>query len=128
MDRLLIINDQQDFARRIAATAERYSLATRILPHTLDFNFMMRHWRPNIVAVQMAMAGQEDVEVLLSLERVGFPGHLVLTGDVSERSLNEAAKVASDHGLRIASVLARSASQDKLESVIRFLKQLEQAA
>jgi hypothetical protein len=128
MDRLLIVNDQQDFARRIAATAERYSLATRILPHTLDFNFIMRHWRPNIVAVQMAMAGQEDVEVLLSLETARFPGHLLLTGDVSERSLNEAAKVACEHGLRVASVLSRSSSRDKLQSVLRRLKKLEQAA
>jgi hypothetical protein len=127
-DRLVIINDQHDFARRIAAIAERRGLSTRIIPHTLDFVYLMENWLPQIVAVQMAMADRQDVEVLERLENIRFPGHVLLTGDVPVRSLEVAAKVARDHGLRVASVLTRSSSSEKIEGVLRHILGLERAA
>lgn len=128
LDRLVIVNDHQDFARRIAAIAERRGLSTRVIPHTLDFVYLMENWLPQIVAVQMAMADRQDVEVLEHLENIGFPGHVLLTGDVPERSLEVAAKVARDHGLRVVSVLTKSSSSEKIEGVLRDLLGLERAA
>ena len=88
----------------------------------------MEKWLPQIVAVQMAMADRQDIEVLDHLENIRFPGHVLLTGDVPERSLEVAAKVARDHGLRVVSVLTKSSSSEKIEGVLRHLLGLERAA
>src|SRR5882724_9164758 len=71
--RLLIIDDQRDFARLVGAIAERLGFATRILQHTLDFEYVMQHWHPDVVAIQMAMPDQQDIEVLEYLEKARFP-------------------------------------------------------
>ena len=128
LDRLLIVNDQQDFSRRIAAIAERLGLSARILSHTLDFTYLMENRSPGIVSVQMAMSGRQDIEVLEYLEHTRFPGPVLLTGNVSERSLEVAAKVARDHGVKVVSVLNRSSSAEIIESMLRQVLSLARAA
>ena len=55
--RLLIIDDQRDFARLVGAVAERLGFTTRILQHTLDFEYVMQNWDPDVVAIQNGDAG-----------------------------------------------------------------------
>lgn len=128
LGRLLIVDDQRDFARLIAAIAERLSFATRILPHTLDFQYVMQHWHPDVVAVQMAMPDQQELHVLEYLEQVRYPGNLLLTGDVEEKALKAAATVARQHGLAVVSILTKSSPSDQIERAMRQLRDLARAA
>jgi hypothetical protein len=43
LGRLLIIDDQRDFARLLGAIAERLGYTTRILQHMLDLKYVMQH-------------------------------------------------------------------------------------
>lgn len=128
LGRLLIIDDQREFACVVVAIAERLGFTTRILPHTLDFEYVMRHWHPDVVAVRMAMPDHQDVQVLEYLAKARFPGQLLLTGDVSKKALEEAAEVARTNGLTVASVLAKSTSTDQIESALKLLLDLQRAA
>lgn len=128
LGRLLIIDDQRDFACAVVAIAERLGLTTRILSHTLDFEYVMRHWHPDVVAVQMAMPDNQDIEVLDYLEKAKFQGRILLTGDVSKKALEEAAEVARTNGLAVASVLAKTVSPDQIESALKLLLDLQRAA
>jgi CheY-like chemotaxis protein len=128
LGRLLIIDDQQDFARLVGAIAERLGFTTRILQHTLDFEYVMQHWHPDVVAIQMAMPDQQEIEVLEYLETARFPGRLLLTGDVATNALEDAAKVARENGLTVASVLTMSSSNDQIEGALKPLLDLEHAA
>lgn len=128
LGRLLIVNDQQDFGCLVGAIAERRGFATRILRHTLDFEYVMRHWHPDVVAVHMGMPDQQDVEVLEFLEKARFPGRILMTGDVNVNALKDAAKVARENGLNVESVLVKSSPSDRIESALKQLLSLERAA
>lgn len=128
LGRLLIVDDQRDFARLVAAIAERLGFATRILPHTLDFPYVMQHWHPDVVAVQMAMPDQQELDVLEYLEKTRYPGNLLLTGDVEEKALKTAATVARQHGLAVVSILTKSSPGDQIERAMRQLRDLARAA
>ena len=128
LGRLLIIDDQRDFACLVGAIAERLGFATRILQHTLDFEYVMQHWHPDIVALQMAMPDQQDLEVLEYLEKSSFPGRLLMTGDIKANALEDAAKVAQENGLTVASVLTKSSPNDQIEGALKLLRDLERAA
>jgi CheY-like chemotaxis protein len=128
LGRLLIIDDQRDFACLLGAIAERLGFATRILQHTLDFEYVMQHWHPDVVAIQMAMPDQQETEVLEYLEKARFPGRLLMTGDVEVNALEGAAKVARENGLTVASVLTKSSPNDQIEGALKLLLDLERAA
>jgi CheY-like chemotaxis protein len=128
LGRLLIVDDQRDFARLVAAIAERLGFATRILSHTLDFQYVMQHWHPDFVAVQMAMPDQQELDVLEYLEKARYPGTLLFTGDVEEKALNAAATVARQHGLAVVSILTKSSPSDQIEHAMRQLRDLALAA
>ena len=126
--RLLIIDDQLDFARLVGAIAERLDFATRILQHMLDFEYVIQHWHPDVVVIQIAMPDQQEIEVLEYLETAKFPGRLLLTGDVATSALEDAAKVARENGLTVAFVLTVSSSNNQIEDALKLLLDLEHAA
>ena len=128
LGRLLIVDDQRDFARLVAAIAERLGFSTRILPHTLDFQYVMQHWHPDVVAVDMAMPDQQELDVLEHLEKANYPGNILLTGDVEEKALKVAATVARRHGLAVVSILTKSSPSNQIERAMRRLRDFARAA
>lgn len=128
LGRVLIIDDQQISARRVGAIAERLGFTTRFLRHTLDFEYVMQRWHPDIVAVQMAMPDQQEIEVLEYLQQTGFPGRVLLTGNVNANALEDAARVARENGLIIASVLPMPLSDGQIEGTLKLILSLERAA
>jgi CheY-like chemotaxis protein len=69
LGRLLIIDDQRDFACLVGAIAERLGFTTRILSHTLDLEYVMQHWHPDVIAVHMTMPDQQEIEALTAQAR-----------------------------------------------------------
>jgi CheY-like chemotaxis protein len=128
LGRLLIVDDQRDFARLVSAIAERLGFSTRILPHTLDFQYVMQHWHPDVVAVDMAMPDQQELDVLEHLEKANYPGNILLTGDVEEKALKVAATVARRHGLAVVSILTKSSPSNQIERAMRRLRDFARAA
>jgi CheY-like chemotaxis protein len=128
LGRLLIIDDQRDFARLLGAIAERLGFTTRILQHTLDLKYVMQHWHPDVIAIHMAMPDQQEIEVLNYLEKIRFPGRLLMTGNVSLKALEDAAKIGRQNGLAVASVMTKSSSSDEIEAALKLVLGLERAA
>jgi CheY-like chemotaxis protein len=128
LTRVLIINDELVCARLFCRTAERLGFATRTLRHTLDLEYVVQHWRPDCVAVQMEMPDHQDLEVLEYLERSKFSGSVLLTGHVPEKALHKAADVARLHGLNVTSVVSTPTSRAELEASLRLLMNMVRAA
>jgi ActR/RegA family two-component response regulator len=128
LQRLLIINDEPDFARLFSRTAERLGFATRTLRHTLDLEYVVQHWRPDFVAVQMEMPDRQDIEVLEFLEQGKFSGSVLLTGHFPTKALSKAAEVARLHGLNVVSIVATPAGMAEIEVALKQLVNLGRAA
>ena len=88
----------------------------------------MQHWHPDVVAVQMAMPDQQELDVLEYLEKTRYPGNLLLTGDVEEKALKTAATVARRNGLAVVSILTKSSPSDQIERAMSKLRDLARAA
>jgi DNA-binding NtrC family response regulator len=128
LGRLLIVDGQRDFACLVGAIAERLGFATRILLHTLDFDYVMQHWHPDVVALQVAMPDQQDVDVLKYLGQSGFQGRLVLIAEVNKGDLEWAVNEARKNGLTVASTLMQSSPSDQIEAALKLLLDLQHAA
>jgi hypothetical protein len=76
--------------------AERIGFTTRILHHTLDFEYVMPNWDPDVVAIQMERPDQQEIEILQYLEKIKYPGRLLMTGDVKLNALGGAARTAGE--------------------------------
>ena len=126
--RLLIIDDQRDFARLVGAVAERLGFTTRILQHTLDFEYVMQNWDPDVVAIQMEMPDQQEIEILQYLEKIKYPGRLLMTGDVKLNTLADAARIAGENRPNVASVLTKPSSNNEIEAALKRLFDLDSAA
>lgn len=128
LGRLLIVDGERDFACLVGAIAERLGFATRILLHTLDFDYVMQHWHPDVVALQVAMPDQQDVDVLKYLGQSGFQGRLVLTAEVNKGDLEWAVNEARKNGLTVASTLMQPSPSDQIEAALKPLLDLQHAA
>ena len=128
LGRLLIVDGQRDFARLVSAIAERLGFATRILLHTLDFDYVMQHWHPDVVAFQVAMPDQQAVSVLKYLGQSDFQGRLVLIAEVNQGDLEWAVNEARKNGLTVASTLMQSCPSDQIEAALKPLLDLQHAA
>ena len=116
LKRLLIVDDQPDFLRRVVAIAERLGFTTRLLQHALDFEYVMD------------MPDQQEIGVLEYLERTKFQGRLLMTGDVKREDLEQAARVARQSGFKVAMTLAKTASDNEVEAALKLLVERERAA
>jgi hypothetical protein len=76
----------------------------------------------------MAMPDQQEIEVLEYLQQTGFPGRVLLTGNVNANALEDAARVARENGLIIASVLPMPLSDGQIEGALKLILGLERAA
>lgn len=123
---LLIISNLRDLACRIGAIAERRGFATRILLHTLDFEYVVQYWQPGIVALQVPMPDRQDIEVLHYLERSRPSARLMLLCDEKDKS--RAIDVAQRSGLIVAAVLNDCFQHDEVDLALKKLSALERAA
>jgi CheY-like chemotaxis protein len=113
---------------RVTLTILLAPLAIRILSHTLDLEFVMQHWHPNVIAVHMAMPDQQEIAALDYLGKTRFLGRVLMTGNVSLNALEDAAKVGRQNGLAVASVLTKPCSSDQIETALKLVLGLERAA
>lgn len=123
--RILIISDFRDQPRQWEAVAERLGFWTRILHHTLDLEFVLRHWRPDIVVLQLPMPDRQDTLVLQRLRAIA-PVRLVLVTDIEEQR-EAAARDVGGTAVAVTSIAA-TASSAEIEQTLRELCNLERAA
>jgi CheY-like chemotaxis protein len=126
--RLLIVDDQRESGRFFAAVAEQVGFATRILLHSLDFDFVMQHWHPNIVALDVMLPERDGAEILESLSHHNFLGPLILMSAENRPLLKIAAADASARGLRVAAVLSKPYGKQQILTVLEPLRHLKDAA
>jgi DNA-binding response OmpR family regulator len=121
LGRLLIVDDEPDFARFVALVAREVGLDVRTVEHSPDFEFQLSEWHPTIVFLDVFMPERDGLELLGTLERHAYGGHIVMMSGADSLYLNMAAASAKVRGLRLSAVLTKPCRKQELHDLLARL-------
>lgn len=119
--RLLIIEDEEAFARFVTIVASRVGYAVRAVAHSRDFEVQLLEWKPTVLFLDVFMPDRDGLELLGLLQQHAYDGHVVMMSGADTLTLNMAATSAKARGLRLAGVLAKPCRKQEIEDLLRRL-------
>ncbi len=117
-DRILILDDEELTGQTIKSIAEFSGLQARHTTQPREFFELVASWQPGHIALDLVMPQMDGVEVMVELARLNCQARIILTSGVGNRILDAAARSASEHGLRIAGILAKPFSPPRLRELL----------
>ena len=119
--RLLIVDDEKDFAAFIAIVAREIGYTVRSVDRSPDFEFQLSEWNPTVVFLDVFMPERDGLELLGILEQHAFGGHVVMMSGADPLYLNMAAASAKMRGLRLSAVLPKPCRKQELQDLLKRL-------
>jgi DNA-binding response OmpR family regulator len=121
LGRLLIIDDEKDFAGFLATVAREIGYAVRTVQRSPDFEFQLTDWTPSAVFLDIFMPERDGLELLGTLERHRYGGHVVLMSGADSLYLNMAAASAKVRGLHLAGILPKPCRKQQVVDLLKTL-------
>lgn len=119
--RLLIVEDEEAFARFVTAVATGVGYAVRAVAHSRDFEFHLSEWKPTVLFLDIFMPDRDGLELLGLLQKHAYDGQIVMMSGADSLYLNMAAASAKVRGLRLAGVLAKPCRKQDLQDLLQRL-------
>ena len=121
MGRLLIVEDEEAFARFVSTVATGIGYAARAVTHSRDFEFQLSEWKPTVLFLDVFMPDRDGLELLGLLQRQSYEGQVVMMSGADSLYLHMAAASAKVRGLRLAGVLVKPSRKQDVEELLRGL-------
>ena len=121
MGRLLIVEDEEAFARFVSTVATGIGYAARAVTHSRDFEFQLSEWKPTVLLLDVFMPDRDGLELLGLLQRQSYEGQVVMMSGADSLYLHMAAASAKVRGLRLAGVLVKPSRKQDVEELLRGL-------
>ncbi len=119
--RLLIVEDEEAFARFVSAVATGIGYTARAVTHGRDLEFQLSEWRPTVLFLDIFMPDRDGLELLGLLQRLAYDGQIVMMSGADSLYLDMAAASAKARGLRLAGALAKPCRKQEIEVLLRRL-------
>ena len=119
--RLLIVEDEEAFARFVSTVATGIGYAARAVTHSRDVEFQLSEWKPTVLFLDIFMPDRDGLELLGLLQRHAYDGRIVMMSGADSLYLNMAAASAKVRGLRLAGVLAKPCRKQELQDLLEKL-------
>lgn len=117
--RLLVLDDDLATGETLCRIARHNGVDARATTNAADFFEAIAQWQPDALAVDLMMPGQDGVEVMGSLVRLGCQAGIIITSGVGERVLDAASRSAREKGLNIIGTLPKPFSAATLRSLLQ---------
>jgi EAL domain-containing protein (putative c-di-GMP-specific phosphodiesterase class I) len=117
--RLLILDDDPAIAKAIQCAAEAEGFMVREAGNWTAFFEAIADWCPTHIALDLVMPDMDGVVVLQELAVRGCKAWIVVTGGVSRRVLESAARSGMERGLNMLGPLCNPFSAALLRSMLR---------
>ena len=119
--RLLIVEDEEAFARFVATVATGVGYAVRAVVRSRDFEFQLSEWKPTVLFLDVFMPDRDGLELLGLLQRHAYDGQVVMMSGADSLYLNMAGASAKARGLRLAGILAKPCRKQEIEDLLQNL-------
>ena len=119
--RLLIVEDEEAFARFLATVAGGMGFAVRAVTHSRDLEFQLAEWKPTVLFLDVFMPDRDGLELLGLLQRHAYDGQIVMMSGADPLYLNMAAASAKVRGLHLAGILVKPCRKQEIEDLLRRL-------
>jgi DNA-binding response OmpR family regulator len=116
--RLLIVEDEEAFARFVTAVATGMGYEVRAVVHSRDFEFQLAAWKPTVLFLDIFMPDRDGLELLGLLQKHAYDGQVVMMSGADALYLNMAAASAKVRGLRLAGILAKPCRKQEIEDLL----------
>ena len=121
LGRLLIVEDEEAFARFVTTVATGIGYAARAVTHSRDFEFQLSEWKPTVLFLDVFMPDRDGLELLGLLQRHSYDGQFVMMSGADSLYLHMAAASAKVRGLRLAGVLVKPCRKQDLQDLLQKL-------
>ena len=119
--RLLIVEDEEAFARFVSTVAAGVGYAVRAVTHSRDFEYQLIEWKPTVLFLDVFMPERDGLELLGLLQKHAYDGQIVMMSGADPLYLNMAAASAKARGLRLAGILAKPCRKQEIEDLLQNL-------
>jgi len=121
LGRLLIVDDEQDFARFMNRVASEVGYQVRVVDGSAGFELQLSEWNPAVVFLDVFMPDRDGLELLGALERQAYSGHIVMMSGADTLYLNMAAASAKARGLNLAATLTKPCRKQQVQDLLKAL-------
>ena len=121
LDRLLIVDDEREFAKFIAIVARGAGYAVKTVDRSPDFEAELAAWKPTVVFLDVFMPDRDGLELLGTLQHQAYGGHVVMMSGADPLYLNMAAASAKARGLRLSAVLPKPCRKLEIAELLKTL-------
>ena len=119
--RLLIVEDEEAFARFVATVATGVGYEVHAVAHSRDFEFQLSEWKPTVLFLDIFMPDRDGLELLGLLQKHAYDGQIVMMSGADSLYLNMAAASAKARGLRLAGILPKPCRKQEVEDLLQKL-------
>ena len=121
--RLLVVDDEMEFASIIKIVAGEAGFDVRIVGSSADFEQALEDWQPAVITLDMVMPGRDGLELIQVLSQRAFGGRIVIISGMDPTHLHMAATIATVKKLRLAATVAKPFFGSQLRDVFHSLTQ-----
>jgi CheY-like chemotaxis protein len=121
--RLLVVDDELEFASIIKIVAGEAGFDVRIVGSSAEFEQALEDWQPAVITLDMVMPGRDGLELLSVLSQRAFGGRIVIISGMDPTHLHMAATIATVKKLRLAATVAKPFFGRQLRDVFHSLSQ-----
>jgi FixJ family two-component response regulator len=107
LNRLLIVDDQQDITRLIVAFARTVGYEALSINDTDLFERAMEQIEPTVVFLDIAMPQRDGMELIGRLAAGNYLGKVVVMSGSDERYIQMSSTIAKTRGLIVAGILPK---------------------
>lgn len=119
VDRLLVIDDQQELCEFIAEVAKRLGFTALAVTEAEVFRRSYLEFNPTVIVLDLQMNGMDGIELLRYLGSQGSRAHVLVASGMDQRVLATADQVGRSHGLSMLGALQKPIMLADLEAVLR---------
>ena len=118
--RLLIVEDEEAFARFVTNVATGMGYDVRAVTHSRDFEFQLSEWKPTVLFLDVFMPDRDGLELLGLLQKHAYGGQIVMMSGADPLYLNMAATSAKARGTMLAATLANRSRKHEVQRLMQF--------
>ena len=105
--RLLIVDDEADFAQMVARVATDLGYTAKVTTNGYDFQAAYQELAPNLIVLDMVMPEMDGNELVVWLMEQGYAARLIIITGYSPEYAQDAQLLAEFKGLRSVSTLSK---------------------